>query len=168
MIGPYTIKAINHSFSLRAMTMMDPASNWFEIAALPVNTPPNSDLCQQLFGETWLTCYPRPQEIGFDNGSEFKAVFRDLCTNFGMTPKPTTSCNPQGNGVLERVHQVLGNCIRTFQLENCLLDKDRPFDEFLAATAYAIRSTYHTTLGATPGKLVFGRDMVLPVKFQTD
>jgi hypothetical protein len=38
----------------------------------------------------------------------------------------------------------------------------------LASTAYAVRSTFHTTLKATPGQLVFGRDMVLPIKFMAD
>jgi acyl-[acyl carrier protein]--UDP-N-acetylglucosamine O-acyltransferase len=33
---------------------------------------------------------------------------------------------------------------------------------------FNIRSTFHTTLKATPGKLVFGRDMVLPIKFMAD
>ena len=32
----------------------------------------------------------------------------------------------------------------------------------------ALRSTYHTTLRATPGQLVFGRDMVLNVQHQAD
>ena len=27
---------------------------------------------------------------------------------------------------------------------------------------------YHTVLNATPGQLVFGRDMVLPIQFQAD
>jgi hypothetical protein len=39
---------------------------------------------------------------------------------------------------------------------------------FLASAAYAIRSTLHTTLKATPGQLVFGRDMVLPIKYMAD
>jgi hypothetical protein len=38
----------------------------------------------------------------------------------------------------------------------------------LASATYAIRSTFHTTLKATPGKLVFGRDMVLPIQFMAD
>jgi hypothetical protein len=38
----------------------------------------------------------------------------------------------------------------------------------LASAAYAIRSTFHTTFKATPGKLVFGRDMLLPIKFMAD
>jgi hypothetical protein len=36
------------------------------------------------------------------------------------------------------------------------------------SAAFAIRSTYHTTLKATPGQLVFGRDMLLPIKFKAN
>ena len=168
MIGPYTVKTPTKTMKLRAMTMIDPASNWFEIAALPANQNTSADLCQKLFDDTWLSRYPRPKEVGFDNGSEFKAGFKELCENMDMREKPTTSYNPQGNSILEQAHQVLGNCLRTFQLEKRELDEDRPFDEFLTATAYALRSTYHTTLGATPGQVVFGQDMILPVQFKTD
>jgi hypothetical protein len=38
----------------------------------------------------------------------------------------------------------------------------------LSSDAYAIRITFHTTLKATPGQLVFGRDMVLPITFVAD
>ena len=34
----------------------------------------------------------------------------------------------------------------------------------LAATAFAVRSTYHTTLKKTPGQLVFGRDMIFNIQ----
>ena len=168
MIGPYSVKTPSKTLQLRAMTMIDPASNWFEIAALPEGKAPSSDLCQRILDDMWLARYPRPMEVGFDNRSEFKALFRELCANMGMKPKPTTAYNPQGNSILERAHQVLGNCLRTFQLEERELEEDRPFDEFLTATAYALRSTYHTTLGASPGQAVFGRDMILPIKFKTD
>ena len=40
-----------------------------------------------------------------------------------------------------------------------------PWSEVLASIAYVIRSTYHTTLKATPAQLVFGRDMVQPVTY---
>jgi hypothetical protein len=33
---------------------------------------------------------------------------------------------------------------------------------------WAICSTVHTTLDATPGQLVFGRDMLLPIHIKTD
>jgi len=77
-------------------------------------------------------------------------------------------CNPQSNGIIERVHQVLGDALHTFELEEQDLDETDPWTPFLAATAFAIRSTCHTTLGATPAQLVFQRDMILPTKFQAD
>jgi hypothetical protein len=48
------------------------------------------------------------------------------------------------------------------------MDEKDPWGPFLASAEYAIRSTFHTTLKATPGQLVFGRDMVLTIKFMAD
>jgi hypothetical protein len=48
------------------------------------------------------------------------------------------------------------------------MDEKDPWGPFFSSAAYAIRSTFHTTLKATPGQLVFGRDMVLPIKFMAD
>ena len=53
------------------------------------------------FDDTWLTRYPRPQFIGFDGGKEFKSVFQEMCTNYGMTEKPNTGYNPQSNRIVE-------------------------------------------------------------------
>ena len=93
---------------------------------------------------------------------------KDLIDNYGLKRKPSTEYNPQSNGIVERVHQVLGNVLRAFELEERDLDDSNPWDEFLTAAAYAIRSTHHTTLQASPAQLVFGRDMLLPVKFVAD
>ena len=46
--------------------------------------------------------------------------------------------------------------------------EDNPFDYFLQSTAWAIRSTYHTTLQATPCQLVFGRDMIHNIAFKAN
>jgi hypothetical protein len=53
-------------------------------------------------------------------------------------------------------------------MQNKTLNEEDPFSSFLAATAWAIRSTYHTTSHATPTQLVFGRDMILNIKFKAD
>jgi hypothetical protein len=63
----------------------------------------------------------------------------------------------------------VGSLIRSFQLQDTpYYDPDDPWGGILMAVAFAIRSTYHTTLQATPGQLVFGRDMVLNVQHSTD
>ena len=64
---------------------------------------------------------------------------------------------------MERVHQVIGNIIRTFELEDNYLDEEDPWKGILSATAFAVRSTFHTTLQTTPGQLVFGRDMIFNI-----
>jgi hypothetical protein len=38
----------------------------------------------------------------------------------------------------------------------------------LQACAFGIRSTFHTTLQASPGQLLFGRDMIHHVRFQAN
>ena len=92
-----------------------------------------------------------------------------MCDNYGMKDKPSTSYNPQSNGIIERVHQVLGNAfLRTFELEEKELDTNDPWGHFLSAVAWALPSTVHTTLDAMPGQLVFGRDMLLPIQIKTD
>jgi hypothetical protein len=73
-----------------------------------------------------------------------------------------TTYHLQANAIIERVNKVVNDMLRSFDLENNNenLEKDNPFDYFLQSTAWAVRSTYHTTLQATPRQLVFGRDMI--------
>ena len=165
MIGPLTVGKGKDQKQLNALTMINLATGWFEVAPVEVI---NSDSCQAAFDDYWLNRYPRPEFIGFDNGKEFKAVFKEMQKNYGLKKKPSTNYNPQSNGIVERVHQVLNDALRTFELDELELDPVRPWDRFLSMVAFAVRSTYHTTLEATPGQLVFGRDMLLPVKFKYD
>jgi hypothetical protein len=60
----------------------------------------------------------------------------------------------------------MGNMIKAFEVEERELDPDDPWKEFLQACAFGIRSTFHTTLQASPGQLIFGRDMIHDVTFQ--
>jgi hypothetical protein len=70
--------------------------------------------------------YPRALRFITDNeneclGTKFQEIFR----SYGVQPIHTTIKNPQANFV-ERVHQTLGNMIRTYELENFEFDYDNP------------------------------------------
>jgi hypothetical protein len=56
--------------------------------------------------------------------------------------------------------------LRAFELEERYLDPNDPWNEFLQACNYGIRSTYHITLQASPGQVVFGRDIIHDVPSQ--
>ena len=148
LIGPYTVKTSTGTHELRAMTMIDPATRWFEIVAIK---KPTAEECMEAFDNTWLCRYPRPQYIGYDNGNEFKQIFKEMCKNYAIRPKASTEYNPQANSIIERVHATLGNMLRTFQLDKQELRENDPWTPFLNSAAWAIRSTYHTVLNATPG-----------------
>ena len=87
-----------------------------------------------------------------------------LINDYGIKRKPITVRNPHTNAIVERIHQVIANMIRKFELKTNYLDQDDPWKGILSATAFAVRSTYHTTLKKTPRQLVFGRDMILNIK----
>jgi hypothetical protein len=80
----------------------------------------------------------------------------------------TNQHNPQSNGIIEQLHLVIGNMLRTFENNNRNLPPMMLFRSFISAASWAIHNTYHTTLQATPGQLAFGRDMVLSIPFRAD
>ena len=90
-----------------------------------------------------------------------------MCHNdYGLKRKHITTRNPQSNAIIKRIHQTIGNIIRTFDVSN-IVNND-PWSGILAATMFAVRATYHTTLQASPMQLVFGRDVILSIKHVAD
>jgi len=167
LIGPYTINRTGESpLVLHCLTMIDPATSWLEMVEIPNKQP---ETIANLVELVWLTRYPRPDQVIMDRGKEFMTEFsRMMVEDYGIQKKPTTVRNPQANAILERVHQTVGNIIRTFQMKDREIDYDDPWSGVLAATMYAVRSTYHTTLQATPMQVVFGRDALLNIKVEAD
>jgi hypothetical protein len=98
------------------------------------------------FDDVWLSRYPWPEYIGFDNGGEYKHVFEELVNKYVIKKKNSTLFNPQSNGIIKRVHLTLNDSLRTAEIDGREMDEKDPWGPFLASGAYAIRSTFHTTL----------------------
>lgn len=143
--------------------MIDPVTGWFEIHEYDDK---KSVTIANIVEQEWCSWYPWPTQVSFDRGKEFIGRdFQDMLKNeYGITRKPITTRNPQANAIIERVHQVIGNIIRSFELQDNYLDEDDPWKGILSATAFAVCSTYHTTLKKSPGQLVFGRDMIFNIE----
>ena len=118
--------------------------------------------CQQILNTVWLSCYPRPKEIGNNNGSKFKEIFEELYKNMGLTPARGYLWNPQPNSILERIYQVLTDSLLVFNLENADIDPEDndPFDKYISSVCYNICSSYEQTHGYSPAQLVFGCNMM--------
>lgn len=184
LIGPYTIKSKDGTIlDFMCLTMIDPATGWFEIVELPntcievvrkgekiieVIIDKTSAMVSRLFNQTWLCRYPRAKYIIFDNGSEFKLHFRELCDSYSIEQKTTTVKNPQANSILERIHGVIKDMIRTSGLDNMETVTPEDIADVLANVAWAVRSTYHTVLETSPGAAIFGRDMLFNIPLIAD
>jgi hypothetical protein len=81
---------------------------------------------------------------------------------------PTTVKNPQANGILERVHQVLGQILCTAELDMVTSVTPNDVDVFLDNAAWTIYSTYHMVLKASPGADIFGCNMLFDILFMAD
>ncbi len=76
--------------------------------------------------------------------------------------------NPQANAILERIHAVFSNMLRTAKLDMADLVNASDMGIFLADAAWAIHSTHHTVLKASPSAAIFGQDMLVDIPFIAD
>jgi hypothetical protein len=85
---------------------------------------------------------------------------------------PTTVKNPQANAIYERIHQTIGNMLRTMLLinpPNDLYDANDMIDSILATAMHATRASANRSLmNNTPGALAFHRDMMLDIPLIAD
>eukprot|EP00804_Cyclotella_cryptica_P029199 CCRYP_005341-RE/>CCRYP_005341-RE protein AED:0.39 eAED:0.39 QI:0/0/0/1/0/0/3/0/609 len=195
-IGPYTLKGKDKTqIDFMCITMIDPATSWFEIVELPVSQLQKLDIPMgtkgqrskdahvqeqqpyfdktsatvgNLVNRTWFSRYPRSQYVIYSNGSEFKLHFETLCESYGLKRKPTSVKNPQANAILERVHQTIMAMLRTAKLDMADTISESDIADFLTNAAWAVRSTYHTVLTTSPGAAIFGRDMLFDVPYIAD
>ncbi len=154
--------------------MIDPSSSRFEVVELPtimqlmtrkVNGKErtikeqifnkSSDQISRLVNKIWLCRYPRCQYLIYNNGLDFKLHFETLCNSYGIKHKPTRIKNPQANAICEHVHQVLGTMMRTSELDMPDSVDPADIDTFIDNATWAICSTYHTVLKASPGAAIF-------------
>ncbi len=84
------------------------------------------------------------------------------------TRKSTSIKNLQANAILEGMHAVFTNMLRTAKFDMAELVNASDINIFLADAAWAICSTYHTVLKASPGAAIFRRDMLFDILFIAD
>ena len=87
---------------------------------------------------------------------------------YGTKNKPASPGNPHLNATIYRIHQILGNLVRTYNLQETCVDDADPFMGILDTSAFAVQSTYHRAKDKSLGQLVFGRDMILTINHVAD
>ena len=171
LIGWWKV-ALNGGIELVIQTLIciEPVSNLAKLIRIEDKT--SAHLSQQ-FNNCWLSRYPKPLYCVPDNGGEFTGwEFQSLLEQASIESKPTTSRNPQANAICERMHQTVGNVLRTL-LHGQICGDDETvnqiIDDALATTMHTLRTAVSASLNfQSPGTIAFHRDMLMNVPFQAD
>jgi hypothetical protein len=99
-----TVKTPSGNQELLELTMIEQSTGWFEVKDVKDKSAKES---MNTFDDVWLSRYPRPEYIGFDNGGVYKNVFEELVNNYGIKKKNSTPFNPQSSGIIDRAHVTL-------------------------------------------------------------
>ena len=169
LIGPWKIRVNENLLTFRALTIIDTVTNLPELIRISNKSAAHVGLQLE---NAWLSRYPRPQEIIFDQGSEFLgAGFQRILDRHHIRKNPTTVKNPQANAICERLHQTVTNTLRPLLHMHPPQNIDEAnllIDTALQTAAYSARTAIHTTLKISPGALAFHRDMLLNIPVIAD
>lgn len=169
LIGPWQINVRGKTVEFNALTCIDTASNLVELIRIDNKSSPH---IAHKFQQSWLARYPLPRRCVHDMGGEFiGGAFQSTLTQLNIKDVCSTSKNPQSNSICERMHQTVGNILRTLLYSNPPQNMTQArdiLDSALATAMHAMRTTVATTLGSTPGSLAFSRDMFLNIPLIAD
>jgi Integrase zinc binding domain len=169
LIGPWKIVVQGQELIFKALTCIDTVTNYVEIIRIHSKRAEHVGL---QFENAWLSRYPRPVRVIYDQGAEFLGNgFQRVLHRHGIHGSPTTVKNPQANSICERLHQTITNVLRPLLHLHPPQDQEAAnliIDSALQTAAYSARVAVHSTLKISPGALVFHRDMLLNIPLIAD
>ena len=102
------------------------------------------------------------QRILSDQGTPFhNQLTTEILKLFNVKRLSTSAYHPQTNGTCERFNATLAAMLSKY------VDKEqRTWDQALPYLLFAFNSSSHDVTGASPYKLLFGREAVLPIDIE--
>ena len=70
--------------------------------------------------------------------------------------------------ILEQINQVLVQLVQTYNIKYTYVDEGDPWSGILSASVLTMISTENRLKVYSPGKLVFGRNMIILIKNKAD
>jgi hypothetical protein len=139
LIGPWKVMVQGIAVEFLSLTMFDPVTNVVELTRIENKTA--GHVAQQ-YVNVWLSRYPWPEGCVHDNGGVFIGLpFQRLLEQCTIRSRATSARNPQANAICERMHQTVGNILRTLLHGEPVTTHTTPdiVDNSLATTMHALR-----------------------------
>ena len=153
ILGPLPQSATGNKY---IVIIADYFTKWPEAFAVPDQ---EATTVANLLVREFVCRYGVPLEVHSDQGRNFEsAVFAEMCTLLGMEKTRTTPYHPQSDGMVERLNRTL-----EAQLSIFVDDHQTDWDTYLPMLMMAYRTAVQETTRCSPAKLMFGRELKLPI-----
>uniref|UniRef100_A0A8C6MBU6 Integrase catalytic domain-containing protein n=1 Tax=Nothobranchius furzeri TaxID=105023 RepID=A0A8C6MBU6_NOTFU len=133
------------------MVVGDYFSKWTEAFPLPSQEARN---IAKVLTEEWVCRYGVPRSLRSD---------QELCRLLQIPKSRTSPYHPQSDGLVERFNRTLWSMLTLFVEDNQL-----NWNALLPYIMLAYRSSAHASTLVTPYKVLFGREIMLPVDVMLD
>ncbi|KAK3095582.1 hypothetical protein FSP39_016324 [Pinctada imbricata] len=138
------------------LVMCDYFTKWID--AVPMKNQEAVTVARK-FVKHFVTKHGVPLQVHTDQGSNFESlIFKEMCKILGTEKTRTTTFRPQSDGLVERANRTIQNMLSSYVNTN-----QRDWDEFLSLVTMAYNSSIHATTGFSPSKLLYGREITLPI-----
>ena len=83
-----------------------------------------------------------------------------MLQRYGVQHHRSSACRPQTNGAVEAANKNIKRILRK------MVETSRDWSEKLPFALWAYRTSFRTSIGATPYSLVYGMEAVLPIEIE--
>ena len=153
ILGPFPVSKNGNRYIL---VICDYFTKWLDAIAVPNQ---EAATIADKFVKEFVCKFGVPLQLHSDQGANFESLlFKEVCKLLGIEKTRTTPLRPQSDGLVERANRILANMLSKYVSE-----QQTDWDEHLPFVLLAYRSSVHSTTGQSPNKIMFGRDVNLPV-----
>lgn len=157
ILGPLPITSRGNRYIL---VISDWFTKWTECIAL---SDMETATVAQAFLDNFVSRFGVPLQVYTDQGRCFESKLKDdLCDLLRKDKTHSTSMRPQANGLVERFNRTLISMLKPY-----CSSQQTTWDIFLQQVVMAYRSSQHSSTKMTPNKMVFGREIILPIQAVT-
>ncbi|WAR31612.1 POL4-like protein [Mya arenaria] len=136
------------------LVVCDCFTRWTE--AIPIANQ-EAETVAKAFVDVYVSRFGVPLQVHSDLGTNFTS--KDMFELLQIHHTKSTSQHPQSNGNVERFNRTLAVMLTMYCDKN-----QRNWNEFLPQVMLAYRSSTNASTGVTPNKMVFGREIILPLQ----
>ena len=138
------------------LVIMDYFTKWAE--AFPLRNQ-EAETVARVLVEQFICRYGVPISLHTDQGSNFESnLFQNVCKLLGINKTRTTAYHPQSDGLVERFNRTLQTMLSMY-----VCDDQSDWDTHIPYVMMSYRASEQETTGVSPNRMMFGREVMLPL-----